>query len=97
MKHTPDDEANRAMALLDAIERTEPQPFFYTRLMARMEREAAEAGPAVVGWVPSPVQLALGLAVVVLLNLWVVLAPRTGNVPAEEGANTYQLYDPNAH
>lgn len=66
MKKYPniEEEVERTLQSLEGIQRAEPDPFFYTRLQARMEQKFVKK----TGWQWRPVYAFAALALVLLLN-----------------------------
>lgn len=62
-----------ALASLDNIERAAPNPFFYTRLEARLEKNQVNVWERVSRAVTKPVVALASLAFLVLLNAAVVV------------------------
>ena len=61
-----DNEVQLTLGSLDGVERASAGPFFYTRLMARMESEQASVWVRAAAWLTRP-QVALGLLVFLLV------------------------------
>ena len=66
------EEIEKTMQSLDGITTAEPQPFFYTRLEARLKarmENAQAAMPPQMRWVLKPAYLFSTLAIIILLNV----------------------------
>lgn len=59
-----EEEVERTLQSLEGIKRAEPNPFFYTRLQARMEQKFVKK----TGWQWRPVYVYAALGLVLLLN-----------------------------
>lgn len=96
MKHTHDMEKRIEEMLnsLDDIQRAKPQPYFYTRLKARLGRDQKEWG-GIAGFISRPVYALAMICVVLLMNTWIVV--RESNIDTKKGsslqATTDQLPD----
>jgi hypothetical protein len=90
-----------ALNSLDGMQRAEPDPYFETRLSARISgMQGAPNTPwqRLSGFLGRPVVACIGLALMVLLNLWVsrvaVSSPATGTtVRSEFAVNVASNYD----
>jgi hypothetical protein len=71
MKTTPDlkQKMEEALGCLDGIQRAEPRPFFYTRVMARLERQNRTMWESIGSFLARPVVAIAGLCVIVVLNV----------------------------
>lgn len=63
-----DEKIEKTLGALGGIERAEPNPFFYTRLKARMEN-AQEVLPSRVRWIMNPSVVFSSLLVIIVLNV----------------------------
>lgn len=81
MNQEREQKMNDVLNSLDGCTRATAPDFFYTRLKARMEREAAPA--ARTGWVLRPVWAFAGMAIVLLINVLAVF-----NRPVASDDNT---------
>lgn len=63
-----DEKIEGTLGALEGIESAEPNPFFYTRLKARMEN-AQEALPPRIRWVMKPSVVFSSLALIIVLNV----------------------------
>jgi Na+/proline symporter len=74
MKETPDMEKRIETAIesLDGIQRATPQPYFYTRLKARLDRKERDwAG--ITGFISRPAYALAMICLVLLINTWAVM------------------------
>ena len=71
MKTRPDIEQKLEDALnsLDGIRRAEPRPFFYTRVMGRLERQDRSVWESIGGFLAKPVVAIAGLCLILALNV----------------------------
>lgn len=63
-----ENEIERTLNALNGIQEAEPNPFFYTRLKARMEKELTTE-KQIMGWQVKPVFLFSVLAMVLIVNV----------------------------
>jgi len=75
MVNKPFSEKNIQEALnsLDGIKKTEPQPFFYTRLQARITRKERNIWDNITGVIARPSVAICSVLIVILINMAVVL------------------------
>ena len=86
---------------LDGMQRAEPDPYFATRLSARISGLSSASNTPwqrLSGFLGRPVVACIGLALMVLLNLWVsrvaLTSPATGaTVRSEFAVNVASNYD----
>lgn len=78
----------KALESLDGIQRATPQPYFYTRLKARLTREEKEWG-GITGFISRPVYALAMICVVLLINTWAVV--RDNSDPTTAQANALQM------
>ena len=74
MKQIPDMERKieKALESLDGIQRATPQPYFFTRLKARLDRKERDwAG--ITGFISRPAYALAMICVVLLINTWAVM------------------------
>jgi hypothetical protein len=88
------DEIEKTLNTLTGIKQAEPNPFFYTRLKARMEKELLE--PKVVfGFQFKPIYAYSTLALILLLNIFSIFTLSHKQMPSFEKEPTYNLYNAN--
>jgi hypothetical protein len=63
---------NEALDSLDGIQRAEPQPFFYTRLMGRLQRDQKTIWETMGSFLSRPVVAFAGLFLILVLNVFIV-------------------------
>jgi hypothetical protein len=61
-----------ALDSLDGIQRAEPQPFFYTRLVGRLQRDQKTIWETMGSFLSRPVVAFAGLFLILLLNVFIV-------------------------
>lgn len=91
MKQIPDMEQKLAKALesLDGIQRATPQPYFYTRLKARLTKNDREwAG--ITGFISRPAYALAMICVVLLINTWAVVQDNSDTTTTTQ-ANALQM------
>lgn len=69
-----------ALESLDGIQRAEPQPYFYTRLKARLQRDERTVWETIGSFMSRPAVVAAGLCMVVVLNVFVLFRQDTATV-----------------
>lgn len=74
MKTRPEVEKQVQAALdsLDGIQRAEPQPFFYTRLMGRLQRDQRTIWETMGSFLARPAVAFASLFLILLLNVFIV-------------------------
>jgi hypothetical protein len=73
MKQIPDmKRIEKALESLDGIQRATPQPYFYTRLKARLDRKEREWS-GITGIISRPAYALAMICVVLLVNTWAVM------------------------
>jgi hypothetical protein len=78
----------------DGMAQAEPNPFYYTRLKARMEKELLQP-KTVLGWTFKPVYVYASLVVVLLINVFTIVTLSNKSSQPKDSAQIYSLYDPN--
>jgi hypothetical protein len=96
MKETPDMEQRieKALESLDGIQRATPQPYFYTRLKARLDRKERDwAG--ITGFISRPAYALAMICLVLLINTWAVMnnSNESNQVNSIQVATDQQLPD----
>ena len=64
---------------LDGVQRAEPKPFFYTRLIGRLQREQKTVWEAMGSFLSKPLVVAAGLCVVLILNGFILFGGASGS------------------
>lgn len=85
-RNVPEQEVDAILDSLDGMQKAEPRPFFYTRLKARMEKEAAPQGLAGIKWLKPSLAFA-SLTLFVALNVVTIISHK-GNTPTKRTADT---------
>lgn len=70
---------------LDGIQPAGPKPFFYTRLLGRLQREQKTVWETMGSFMSRPLVVAAGLCVVLIMNGFILF--RSGNTPATNTPN----------
>jgi hypothetical protein len=93
MKHL-DDQIDQTLASLEGIEPAEAPPYFYGRLLARMEREMTTPRQ-VLAWQFKPIAAVYMVVAVLVIHAltWTAWQKNTQNRPAVENADAYSLYE----
>ncbi|HXR82865.1 MAG TPA: hypothetical protein VN722_01020 [Hanamia sp.] len=76
------------MQSLDGIEKASPNPFFFTRLEARMQREKS-SWEKISSFVAKPVVAFACICLVIMINAWVILS--SGNSQNSTNQQTNEL------
>jgi hypothetical protein len=95
MKQIPDmKRIEKALESLDGIQRATPQPYFYTRLKARLDRKEREWS-GITGLISRPAYALAMICVVLLVNTWAVMNSSNESNPVNpiQVANDQQLPD----
>jgi len=71
-KNNMEKRINEALSSLDGIQRATPRPFFYTRLMAKIEQNEKGVWENVSSFITRPVMLFATVCIVLLLNVAVL-------------------------
>lgn len=71
-KNNMEKRIDEALSSLDGIQRATPRPFFYTRLMAKIEQNEKGAWENVSSFITRPVMLFATVCIVLLLNVAVL-------------------------
>jgi hypothetical protein len=89
-----DSEVEQTLNSLQGISSAEPNPFFYTRLKARMENELLTPRK-VFGWQVKPIYAISTLAIILILNTITIFAVNNQNGGKSNDINQqYNLYNP---
>jgi len=65
--------AEKTLESLDGIKRAEPQPFFYTRLIARLEREQKNIWELAGSYLARPAVAIVGLCLILAFNIVILV------------------------
>jgi len=84
----------KALESLDGIQRATPQPYFYTRLKARLSRKEKEWS-GITGFISRPAYALAMICIVLLVNTWAVMNSSKESSQANpiQVANDQQLPD----
>lgn len=89
--YNKEEEIERTLQSLEGIQPAEPNPFFYTRLQARMEQKFVKK----TGWQWRPIYVYAALGLVLLLNFATIYTlthtPTKNTSTADSFANEYGL------
>jgi hypothetical protein len=100
MKMRPDidKKVQETLESLDGIQRAEPQPFFYTRLTGRLQRNEKTIWETMGSFISRPVVVIVSLFVILLVNAFIVLRQdTTTNNAALVADQTEQLLTDNEY
>lgn len=62
-----------ALNSLDGIQRAEPQPFFYTRVIGRLQREERTVWETMGSFISRPVVVIAGLCLILVMNGFILM------------------------
>ena len=62
---------------LNGIQRAEPQPFFYTRLIGRLQREERGIWETIGSFLSRPVVAIVSLCLILILNVFILTRPES--------------------
>ena len=82
-KKTIEGKIERALESLDGMQRATPQPWFFTRVKARLQREEKTVWELIGSFLSKPAVAMAGLGLILILNLFVIF--KEGNL--QEGTN----------
>ncbi len=85
---------NETLKSVEGITQAEPNPFYYTRLKARMERELLQS-KTVLGWTFKPIYAYACLATVLMLNVFTIITINNKSSQPKDTVQVYNLYNPN--
>jgi len=68
-----DQKVNAAFESLDSIEKADPGPYFFTRLMARMKNNETGAWDHLIGFVTRPAFVLASLTIILFVNMMAAL------------------------
>ena len=71
--------ADKALESLDGIKRAEPQPFFYTRLVGRLQRAEKTWWETTGSFLAKPVMVAICLGFILVLNAVILFRQNAGD------------------
>src|ERR1700752_1537016 len=83
---------NDALASIDGIERAEPKPFLFTRVMAKMQATKETVWEKASGFISRPSFAIAGLSLVIVLNIMVITA-RSKENKTSYSTDTFSLSD----
>jgi hypothetical protein len=89
-----DQKVDETLKSLDGMNQAEPNPFYYTRLKARMERELLQP-KTVWGWTFKPVYVYASLVLVLSINVFTIATINKKSSQPKDSIQVYSLYDPN--
>jgi len=72
---------------LDGIQRAEPRPFFYTRLMGRLQRNEKTIWETMGSFMAKPVVAVAGLCFILVFNAFMLLRQETGTTLPSQAHN----------
>ena len=75
--------ADKTLQSLDGIQKAEPQPYFFTRVRARLERDQKNVWETATSFLARPVVAFAGLCLILALNVFMLVGKDTssGNGP----------------
>ena len=85
--------ADKTLESLDGIQRAEPQPYFFTRLKARLEREDKSIWEMIGSLLARPAIAVVGLCLILALNVIILVQKETTTTPSYVSADNMQPQD----
>jgi hypothetical protein len=79
----------QTISALEGMKSAEPQPYFYTRLHARMERDLLTP-KIVLGWQLKPIYALSAVVIVLIINIFTLINLQKTDKNAED---QYRLYE----
>ena len=76
------EKAQQTIDSLDGLQRATPGPFFFTRVMARVQREEASAWERAVAFLTRPMVVVATLSIIILLNATALYLPTHSYEPS---------------
>lgn len=86
-----EEKINETLESLDGIQRAEPRPYFYARLMARMQRDDKTIWEAMGSFIARPAVVAAGLCFIIVLNGFILVRQNKGTMTSTSVAESEQL------
>jgi hypothetical protein len=77
MKNEIQNKVQQALDSLDGIQRAEPQPYFYTRVIGRLQRNEKTVWETMGSFMARPVVAVAGLCLILVLNAVILLRQDT--------------------
>jgi hypothetical protein len=91
MEHKYQDEINATLDALDGVKRAKPRPFFYGRLLSRMENSREESSGWSVGIVMPKMAWAVGMCIL-LLNVSAIIYNQYRNLVSTADQDTSVIF-----
>lgn len=85
MKPNIDKKVEETLNSLNGIQRAEPQPFFYTRVIGRLQKDEKNAWEKMGAFMARPVVVVAGLLLILVLNV-IILFQQDSN-----GSNNHNM------
>ncbi|HET9431266.1 MAG TPA: hypothetical protein VFO70_08815 [Chitinophagaceae bacterium] len=82
---------------LEGIQRVGPQPYFYTRLMARLQRDEKSIWASAGTFLARPINVIAGICFILLVNGFVLFRQDKPVTKASQVTNTNELVTDNAY
>lgn len=83
-----------ALESLDGIQKAEPQPYFFTRLKARLERDQKNVWELAGSYMARPAVAIAGLMVILAINVFILIQKETtATNPGYASENNLQLQE----
>lgn len=92
-KRTIDGKIEKALESIDGIQRATPQPWFYTRVRARLQREEKTVWETIGSFLSKPVVAMAALAAVLMLNVVILSKQNHLQDVSSVGAQPIQVTD----
>ena len=89
--------AEKALESLDGIKRAEPQPFFYTRLIGRLQRDEKSWWETTGAFLARPVMVAICLGFILVFNAFILFRQDGDTGSASSAPQAEQLMSDNEY
>ena len=89
MKPETEKRIEETLNSLDGIQRAEPQPFFYTRVIGRLQRDEKNIWEKMGSFLSRPVVVIAGLVLILVVNGFMLLQQENNSTP-----NGYAIEQP---
>jgi hypothetical protein len=89
--------ADKALESLDGIQRAEPQPFFYTRLIGRLQRDEKTLWETMGSFLAKPAVVIIGLCLILVFNAFILFRQDSDKKIVPPEAQTSQIVTDNEY
>ena len=89
--------ADKALESLNGIQRAEPQPYFYTRLIGRLQRDEKTLWETMGSFLAKPVIVAICLGFILVFNAFILFRQDSDKGSSSTASQTEQLVTDNEY